>query len=96
MTTKLHFWDDGDPSCGIGRNETVIELALDGYSAVETADNIAHAKEVLTKALAEIWDNGAVHVMTGEELAAINALPDAEPDEELDSGFAVAMANPKA
>ncbi|NHR04408.1 hypothetical protein HA052_04285 [Chromobacterium haemolyticum] len=67
MTTKLHFWDDGDPSTGIGRNETVIELALDGYNADETADNIVHAKDVLAKALAEIWDNGTVHVMTSEE-----------------------------
>lgn len=66
--TKLHFWDDGDPSCGIGRNETVIELALDGYNAEETADNISHAKEVLSKALAEIWDNGTVHVMSSEEV----------------------------
>lgn len=66
--TKLHFWTDGDPSCGIGRNETVIELDLDGYDAEETADNIAHAKEVLSKALNEIWDNGTVHVMTEAEL----------------------------
>lgn len=65
--TKLHFWSDGDPSCGIGRNETVIELELDGYDAEETAGNIAHAKEVLSKALAEIWDNGTVHVMTSDE-----------------------------
>lgn len=72
MTTRLHFWDDGDPTTGIGRNETVIELALDGYNAEETADKIAHAKDVLTKALVEIWDNGTVHVMTGAELAAHN------------------------
>lgn len=66
--TKLYFWSDGDPSCGIARSETEIELELDGYNAEETADNIAHAKEVLSKALAEIWDNGTVHVMTSEEV----------------------------
>ncbi|OWY38871.1 hypothetical protein CEK28_10610 [Xenophilus sp. AP218F] len=66
--TKLHFWSDGDPTCGIARSETEIELELDGYNAEETADNIAHAKEVLSKALAEIWDNSTVHVMTSDEL----------------------------
>lgn len=70
MATKLHFWDDGDLSSGIGRNQAVIELELDGHSTEETADNIAHAKEVLSQALNEIWDNGRVHVLTEAELNA--------------------------
>lgn len=67
-TTKLHFWSDGDPFCGIARREAVIELELDGCNAEETVSNIAHAKEVLSKALAEIWDNDSVHVMASDEL----------------------------
>lgn len=68
MTTKLHFWDVGDPSVGIGSNQVEIVLELEGYDADETAENIAHAKDVLSEALWQIWDNGTVHCMTEEEL----------------------------
>lgn len=68
MTTKLHFWDVGDRSAGIGSNQTEIVLELDGSSAEETTENIAHAKWVLCKALGEIWGNGSVHAMTETEL----------------------------
>lgn len=68
MTTKLHFWDAGDHSVGINSNQVVIELELEGSNAQETTENIAHAKEVLSKALGEIWDNGKVQCMTEEEI----------------------------
>lgn len=68
MATTLHFWDTGDASVGIGYNQAEISLDLDGASSEETQDNIAHAKEVLAKALQAIWDNGRVSCMTGEEI----------------------------
>lgn len=67
MATKLHFWDAGDHSVGIKSNQAVIELDLEGSDALETAEHIAHAKEVLSKALREIWDNGKVQCITEEE-----------------------------
>ena len=70
MGTKLHFWDVGDRSAGIGSNQAEIVLELDGSSTEETTENIDHAKQVLCKALGEIWDNGRVHCMTEEELHA--------------------------
>lgn len=79
MATKLHFWDAGDHSVGINSNQVVIELELAGSDAKETAENIAHAKEVLSKALGEIWDNGKVLCMTEEELLA----PEEAGDEDL-------------
>lgn len=78
MGTKLHFWDFGDRSAGIGSNQAEITLDLDGSCAEETADNIAHAKEVLSKALGEIWDNGRVHCMTDAEMHAGEEQPYSE------------------
>lgn len=78
MTTKLHFWDTGDHSVGINSNQAEIELELEGSDAQETAENIAHAKEVLSKALGEIWGNGKVHCMTEEEIRG-----DERPDFDL-------------
>ncbi len=74
MATKLHFWNDGDASVGIGRNDAVVELNLDGYNEAETADNLALAKEVLSKAFVEIWDNDKAHVSVSKELDHPNAL----------------------
>ncbi len=67
---KLHAWDTGDASVGIGNNQAEIELDLDGDSAEEKAENLVHAKAVLAKALQEIWDNGRVTIMTDTEIAA--------------------------
>lgn len=68
MTTKLHFWDAGDPSVGINSNQAEIVLELEGSNTQETAENITRAKVVLSRALGEIWDNGPVRSMTEEEL----------------------------
>lgn len=70
MNTKLLFWDSGDASCGIASNSTSVELNLEGASQEETADNIAHAKAVLSKAFEEIWDGGPVTAVTEAEAKA--------------------------
>jgi hypothetical protein len=64
---KLHFWTDGDRSTGIAGDKVTIDLNLEGHTDAETGDNVAHAKEVLSKALADIWDNGTVHASTNED-----------------------------
>lgn len=72
MPVTLYISDAGDHSVGIPSNKAEITLELDGSTQDETAENIQYAKEVLSEAMAKIWDSGSVSVMTSHELQAMN------------------------
>lgn len=64
---RIDFWTDGDPAFGIAKNQTTIELELDGIDDDETTFFIARAMDELKSALGRIWENQIVHAKVDRE-----------------------------
>lgn len=69
--TRLHVWNEGDPSVGIQGSSAIVEL--------NSADDSDLTRHALARAFEDIWDFD-IHVASEDELRAEEERAQAERD----------------